>query len=149
MLRRTLLAISAAALASTAAFAQGAQFGTEAEAKSMLDKAIAAVKADKGKALATFNKGEGGFKDRDLYPFCANASDGVITAHPALAGKQIKDIKDKDGKALGEEIMKSAADGKVSTVEYKWPRPGSDTPVGKVTFVTKVADQVCAVGYYN
>ena len=41
----------------------------------MLDKAVAAVKADKTKALDVFNKGGGGFKDRDLYVFCANASE--------------------------------------------------------------------------
>ena len=29
-----------------------------------------------------FNTGEGGFKDRDLYVWCANASDGIMTAHP-------------------------------------------------------------------
>jgi hypothetical protein len=40
----------------------------------MLDKAVAAVKADKAKALDMFNKGEGGFLDRDLYVFCANVS---------------------------------------------------------------------------
>ena len=44
-------------------------------AKAMLEKAVAAVKNDKAKALDMFNKGEGGFKDRDLYVFCANASD--------------------------------------------------------------------------
>ena len=32
----------------------------------MLDRAVAAVKEDKAKALDMFNKGEGGFKDRDL-----------------------------------------------------------------------------------
>jgi hypothetical protein len=32
----------------------------------MLVKAVAALKEDKAKALDTFNKGEGGFKDRDL-----------------------------------------------------------------------------------
>ena len=31
-----------------------------------------------------------------------------------------------------------------------WPRPGSDkTPVAKVSFVTKVGDVGCGVGYYN
>jgi hypothetical protein len=30
-----------------------------------------------------------------------------------------------------------------------WPRPGSDTPVQKITFVTKVTDQICGVGYYK
>ena len=46
----------------------------------MLDKVVAAVKADKTKALDMFNKGEGGFRDRDLYPFCFNISDGKIVA---------------------------------------------------------------------
>ena len=63
-----------------------AQFGTEKEAKAMLEKAVGAVKDNKEKALEMFNKGEGGFKDRDLYVFCANASDGVLTAHPLLEG---------------------------------------------------------------
>ena len=44
-------------------------YGTSEEAKAMLEKAVAAVKQDKAKALDLFNKGEGGFKDRDLYVF--------------------------------------------------------------------------------
>jgi hypothetical protein len=44
-------------------------------------EAVAAVNEDKAKALDMFNQGEGGFKDRDLYVFCANASDGIVTAH--------------------------------------------------------------------
>ena len=63
-----------------------AQFGTADEAKAMLERAVAAVKEDKAKALDMFNKGEGGFKDRDLYVFCANTSDGILTAHPYLKG---------------------------------------------------------------
>jgi hypothetical protein len=63
-----------------------AQFGTPEEAKAMLERAVAAVKEDKAKALDMFNKGEGGFKDRDLYVACANASDGLVTAHPYFKG---------------------------------------------------------------
>jgi hypothetical protein len=88
---------------STAAFA--ADFGTAEEAKAMLERAVAAVKEDKAKALDMFNKGEGGFKDRDLYVWCANASDGIVTAHPALKGKQLRDIKGKHGAPFGETIM--------------------------------------------
>ncbi len=151
MLRKFLIgtaALSALTL-STSVFAQ-AQFGTAAEAKAMLDKAVVSIKADKAKALADMQKGEGGFKDRDLYAFCANASDGAFTAHPALMGKNIREIKDKNGKALGEEMMKVAAEGKVEEVSYMWPRPGADTtPVAKVSYVTKAGDQVCGVGYYK
>ncbi len=50
---------------STAASVAAADFGTAEEAKAMLERAVA-VKEDKAKALDMFNKGEGGFKDRDL-----------------------------------------------------------------------------------
>ena len=52
---------------STAASVAAADFGTAEEAKAMLERAVAAVKEDKAKALEMFNNGEGGFKDRDLY----------------------------------------------------------------------------------
>ena len=55
------------------------------------------MKENKAKALDMFNKGEGGFKDRDLYVYCANASDGIFTAHPALKGKHLRDITGKHG----------------------------------------------------
>jgi hypothetical protein len=126
-----------------------AQFGTEAEAKAMLSRAVAAVKENKEKALETFNKGEGGFKDRDLYVFCANASDGTLTAHPHLKGEHLQDIVGKKGFPLGKVIMETAAEGKIDQVTYWWPRPGSDKPLEKHSFYTKVADQTCGVGYYK
>ncbi len=147
MIRSFVLGAAALAAVSTAALA--GEFGTSAEAKAMLEKAVAAVKADKAKALEAFNKGTDGFKDRDLYPFCANAADGVFTAHPKLVGKSLKELKDKDGKALGEAIIASAKEGAIAEVDYKWPRPGSDAPVQKVSFTTRIGDQVCAVGYYK
>ena len=132
----------------TAASTQAAQYGTAEEAKAMLDRAVAAVKADKT-ALDIFNKGKGGFKDRDLYVYCANASDGIFTAHPKLKGAQLKHIKGEKGFPLGKEIMEKATEGKISEVTYWWPRPGSDKPLEKHTFFTKVGDQICAVGYYK
>src|SRR6516225_9947773 len=82
MIHRLMIgAVSAAALTlSAAGLAREDQFGTAQEARAMLDKVVAAVKADKTKALDMFNKGEGGFLDRDLYPFCFNISDGRIVA---------------------------------------------------------------------
>lgn len=130
------------------ATAVAGEYGTAPEAKAMLEKAAAAVKEDKAKALEMFRKGEGGFKDRDLYVFCGGP-DGNFTAHPKLTGKSLKNLKDKAGKPLGEEIYAVAQEGKISEVSYMWPRPGSDNPVQKVTFVTKVSDEVCAVGYYK
>ena len=76
-------ASAAVLMLSPMAFAQqSGQFGTAEEAKAMLAKTIAAVKADKAKALDMIAKGEGGFVDRDLYPFCSNVSDGKIHHSP-------------------------------------------------------------------
>ncbi len=150
MFRRMLLAAVPAAALIASAQAQQGQFGTAAEARAMLDKAVAAVRADKTKALAAFNAGSDGFKDRDLYPFCADASTGTFTAHPSLRGTQIRDLKDAAGNAFGEQILRAGtAEGQVSEVSYSFPRPGSTAPAPKVSYVTKVADQVCAVGYYK
>ena len=126
-----------------------ADYGTPAEAKAMLEKVVAGIKKDKAKTLEEITKGEDGFKDRDLYPYCGGP-DGKFTAHPKLVGQSLKDFKDKAGKAVGEEVYKVAQEGKISEVTYMWPRPGPDTtPVEKVAYVTKIGDEVCAVGYYK
>ena len=126
-------------------------FGSPEEAKAMLDKAVAAVQADEASALAAFNEGAEGFKDRDLYVFCGGP-DGMFTAHganQALLGVSLKDLKDKADKALGEEIYENAQEGEIVEVAYMWPRPGETDPTAKVAYVAKVGDQICAVGYYQ
>jgi len=107
MLRHLAFVVGCAAIQilSTAAPLPAAQFGTAEEAEAMLERAVAAVKEDKAKGLDMFNKGEGGLKDRDLYVFCANASDRILTAHPYLKGEHLQDIKGKKGFPLGQEIM--------------------------------------------
>jgi signal transduction histidine kinase len=114
----------------------------------MLEKAVLQSRPTRPKRLEMFTKGEGGFKDRDLYPYCGGP-DGNFTAHPTLVGKSLKDLKDKYGKPLGAEVYAAAKDGSIAEVSYMWPRPGQTDPVAKVAFVTKVGDQVCAVGYYK
>src|SRR5512133_3883348 len=144
MLRKMMIGVlaSLAMTLSTAAFAQ-VQFGTAAEAKAMLEKAVAAVKTDKAKALTMFNNGEGGFKDRDLQPFCFNISDGKLTAAtvPNLLGTDVRTLTDKTGKVFGEEVYKAAIEGKITEVSYMFPRPGTDpTPFQKVSLIMRVGD---------
>jgi signal transduction histidine kinase len=146
---RTLIFVVCAALLSAAAFAGAEQAGSAAEAKAMLERAVAALKVDEAKALEMFNAAEGEFRAGDLYVFCANASDGTETAHPTHKGQKLTDIKDVNGFAFGEAIMKTAKEGEIGEVSYMWPRPNSDTPEEKVAYVTRVEDQVCAVGYYK
>jgi hypothetical protein len=155
MLRTFTFAVASAAILtlSPTAFAQS-QLGTADEAKAMLTKAVAAVKADQAVALAMFNKGEGGFKDRDLYTFCFRIGDGKGVATPIAvpAGTDLRTLKDPTGKAFGLETYAAAQkpEGQITVVDYMFPKPGTTAPaVPKVSFVTKVADLVCGVGYYK
>jgi signal transduction histidine kinase len=152
MLRKLIVsAVGAAALALSAnAIAQG-QFGTAAEAKAMLEKAVTEIKANEAAALAKFNKGEGGFKDRDLYVFCFDMNARKMTAHvnQSLIGTSPGDIKEKDGSPLGEKVVAAMKEGTISTVSYNFPKPGTTEPVAKESYVTRVGNQGCGVGYYK
>ena len=150
MPKRTLLRAALVAFGTIAAsWAQAEDTGSSAEAKALLDRAVVEVKADIPAALAKFNDAKGSFRDRDLYVFCANASDGILTAHPKLVGTDLKTIVDKNGKALGKEMLDNAKEGEITEVTYVWPRPNATDPEEKISFVTKVNGQVCGAGYYT
>ena len=149
-LRLTISVIAVAAITSTTAYVQNASFGTPAEAKAMLEKVVISMKADPAKTVSQINRGEGGFRDRDLYPTCAGP-DGKNIAHPdpARIGLVQRDIKDVTGKPYGAEFA-SAVEGEFTEVTYMYPRPGEDKrPVEKVGLATKVAGYTCVVGYYK
>ena len=84
-----------------------------------------------------FNKGEGGFKDRDLYVFCANALDGILTAHPNLKDEDLQDIKGKKGFPLGQEIMRTAAEGEIKEVTYCGLAPGRTSRLKSALFTRR------------
>lgn len=151
-------ASTAVLMLALSAFAQQpSQYGTADEAKAMLLRVVVAVKADKTKALDMFNKGEGGFLDRDLYPFCANVSDGINVAISNPNAKQLlgtdeRALKDPTGKAFGMELHAAGQkpEGEITEVSYMFVRPGPDTKaVPKVSFVARAGDIYCGVGYYK
>src|SRR4051794_21538982 len=112
MMRRLMIAATAAAVLtlSPTVFAQQGESGTPQEARAMLDKAVAALRADQAVALAMFLKGEGGFRDRDLYPFCFRVTDGKILVSPLAvpAGTDVRLLKDSNGKTYGQELYSAA-----------------------------------------
>ena len=141
-----ILTVFAAMVFLATAFAS--EYGTAEEARTMLQKAIAALKNDEAKALAAFNNKESEFRDRDLYVFCGGP-DGKLTAHPRTKGKTLRGFKDSTGKTVGEEMYMVAKEGTISEVVYLYPRHRGEEPREKITLITKVRDQICGVGYYK
>jgi hypothetical protein len=159
MVGKLVLAAASAAVLAVSPGALGQQTGGAAdEAKAMLMKALAAVRADKAKALDMFNRGEGGFRNRDLYVFCVNASDGTIVAmgNPNLRqalGTDVRAAQNSTGRAFGVEVYAAMQkpEGQITEVSYMMPKPGADdTPVAKISLITRADSELgCGVGYYK
>lgn len=147
---RTLLASTVAALSLVTATA-AAEHGTPEEAQAMLQRAVAAIYADEPAALAAITAHDPKFRDGDLYVFCGDEG-GMFTAFGGNGdhvGQSMRDVRDKGGRPTGAMIYAAAVEGAFNTVEYSFAKPGEIRPSKKVAYVTKVADQVCGVGYYE
>ena len=126
-------------------------FATAGDAKAMLDRAMAALKANEAEALKQFNDEKNKqFRDRDLYVFCFNVSDGKFTVHPnpTIMGTDVRALKVKDD-PLGQRLFDQVKEGTVTTVDYNFPKPGTTEPVPKESYIIRIGGQGCGVGYYK
>ncbi len=135
--------------------AQAVDKGTADEAVAMVKKAGEFLKKNgRDKALAEFNNPKGQFVQKDLYIFAFGANgDGVELANGAnakLVGKNVREMKDADGKYLIKDILAlgMGADGK-GWVDYKWPNPATGQIDGKRTYVERVDDVIVGCGVYK
>ncbi|NYZ13461.1 PAS domain-containing protein [Azospirillum sp. RWY-5-1] len=70
--------------------------------------------------------------------FWINDMAGVMVMHPMrpdLDGTSVLSLRDPDGKNLFAEFIAVARAGGAGWVDYLWPKPGSDRPVPKVSYV--------------
>jgi signal transduction histidine kinase len=132
--------------------ALGADRGTPAEAKAMLQKAAEHYKAaGRKQALADFNAKKAPFGDGDLYVFCMGP-DRVVVANggfPSFVGRSGDEIKDVDGKSVGKAAWDLASSKGEGSVQYRWLNPLTGKMEPKISFVQRVGDDVCGVGAYN
>ncbi len=70
--------------------------------------------------------------------FWVNDMRPVMIMHPIkpeLDNKDLSGNKDPEGKALFVEFVKTVQAHEAGSVDYMWPKPGSDQPVRKVSYV--------------
>jgi hypothetical protein len=138
-------------LMSTASSALAQSFGSEQEARAMLDRAIAVLKSDAAKALREFNDQDNKeFHDRDLYVSCFNIADGMFTAAPsAMLGTDIRTYNVGDD-PIGQkafDAVQGTPEGTVVTMDFNFPKAGK--PAVKQSLETRIGAQGCAVSYYK
>lgn len=149
IVRTALLALFASA---TLAFAQDR--GNADEAKSLVEKGLAHVKAvGPEKAFADFSDKETGkWVNKDLY-IVVLKFDGTILAHgvnKGLLGKNLIDVKDPDGKFFSKEIIETGKKGS-GWVDYGFTDPVTKKIAPKSSYAMRIPgyEGVLAVGIYK
>jgi len=113
-----------------------------------VEKAAKLMMAE-GKAPVEKFKGNSEFIGNGTYIWIHDLS-GKMIVHPlkdTLDGRQILGMKDPNGKPLFSEMNDLCKKSGAGWVAYMWPKPGSDTPVQKISYVKLVkADRDYVVG---
>lgn len=128
--------------------------GTPAEAIAMTKRAVASIKANGNeKAFADIaNPANTSFHDRDLYVFVYDVN-GVCVAHganPKMVGKNLRDLRDRDGKYIVRNFIDVAAsDAGSGWVEYQWPNPTTNMVEPKAAYVERAGNLIVGAGVYK
>jgi cytochrome c len=134
----------------TPAYAQGYGIGTPAEAKKIVEQAVAYVIANgEEKALKEFNAPNGKFQWRDLYAFAYDLS-GVVMGHPnpKLIGQNLYLTPDINGKFFRKEIIDLANMRSSGWVDYTYMDPLTRQEEFKISHFQKVGNLIVCCGAY-
>jgi cytochrome c len=128
------------------------EFGTAAEAEALVKKGVELIKAEgREKAFAEINNPKGKFVDRDLYIFVYDM-DGKCVAHgfnPKMIGKELLEMKDKDGKYFVKERVEIAKTKGKGWQDYKFTDPITKKIEQKSAYVEKVENLIVGCGVYK
>jgi cytochrome c len=139
-------------LAAVVSLAFAGDYGTTAEAEGLVKKAITHLKANgKEKALVEFSNPQGAFVDRDLYIFVYDLN-GKCVAHgfnQKMIGKDLREMKDADGKDYVKERIEIAKTKGSGWQDYKFTNPLSKKLEPKTAYIEKFEDVIVGCGAYK
>jgi cytochrome c len=152
------LCLSAALLFTLPTFAIAApvdpvagKFATAKEAEAMVERAVAAIKANKQKTYEEITAKDAKWVEHDLYPVVYDLN-GKVLAHGQNAkqvGKELLEMKDPDGKLFVKERVELAkAKGKFWQ-DYKFTDPETKKVLPKRMYCEKLDDTAVCAGIYK
>ncbi len=145
--------VAVLALCLVASFAYAQERGTKAEAKALLQKAVALIKAEgPDKAYPQLQDPKGKFVVKDLYVYVATLDQALVKVHPfmpAMIGKSWLSLKDADGKEFVKELIEGGKNKGNGIVDYKWTNPTTKKVDNKSAFYERVGDSVAVCGFYK
>jgi signal transduction histidine kinase len=120
----------------------------------MVNGAIKQIETKGDSAFAMLHDKSGPFLAKDAYIFVLNMDsvELVNPAFPGLEGRNLKDIRDTEGKLLVADMFKVMNENGSGWVDYMWPKPGASVSSTKSTFVKKASykgtDYLVGCGVY-
>ncbi len=149
-----LAAVSAVGLLGLCPGVSGAQDrGTKAEAKSMVEAAVAhAQKVGTEQAFKDFQNDKATWFKKDLYVFAYDMK-GVcmaLGANDRMVGKDLIEMRDPNGKPIIKEFIATVSANKMGWVDYDFANPTTKKIGSKVSYVQKLPnyDGFVGVGVY-
>ena len=131
---------------------QAVAAGTKAEAKAMVEKAIAYYKASgKDAAFAEITNPKGKFVKDDLYVTVYDMN-GKCVAHGAnakMVGKDLLELKDPDGVYFVKDRIKLANTAGKGWQDYKFTNPVTKKVEPKTMYIEKFDNYIFACGVYK
>ena len=128
--------------------------GTGDEAKSMVAKGLAHVKAvGTAKAFEEFSAKDGKWTNKDLY-IVVIGFNGEVLAHgtnKALIGKTMMEVKDANGKAFTRDMIELAKSKGSGWTDYMFTNPATKKVEPKSTYSERIPgfDGLLGVGIYK
>jgi len=88
-------------------------------------------------AFVTLRDSTSEFVYKDTYVFVLDSLCNTLVnpSMPWLVGRNVKEMKDTTGRYFFHEMIKLSRNNGQGWVEYMWPKPGSEVPVHKLSFV--------------
>ncbi|MCR9178138.1 MAG: cache domain-containing protein [Alphaproteobacteria bacterium] len=123
---------------------------TSVSAGVALQAEVAAGRLTKDEAIAQWATQAHGVRFRGeeyIFAYDLQGTNVVHGAKPALNGKNMWDVQDPSGMYLLREIIRIAKDRpEGGPLAYQWPRPGSEQPVPKLSYIMMMPGWDLAVG---
>jgi len=145
--------IMGAALAATPIFrSEAAEFGTRDEAVAMIRRVQDKFK--KEGPDATFQAiNNGAYNDRDLYPFVHTIDGNLHVANgafPGIRGKNLRDMKDQDGKFTTQDFVRIATTPPYhGWSDFRWRNPKTNSVDDKSAWIERMGEYVIGIGIYK
>lgn len=135
-----------------ASFAFAQERGNAKEAKALLDKAVALIKAEGEKAYPKLQDKNGAFVVKDLYVYVFTADNATVKVHPHAAGmigKSWKTLTDANKVPFVQQIIDGAKKNGKGSVDYSWSDPKTKKVEPKSAYYEKVGNVIAVSGYYK